>query len=64
MLAIYPGFRLPLGSGLRRTASMIECALNSSETQTTFGPLCAFGHYLTNEGCLSLSLASRSPRRA
>ena len=43
---------------------MIECTLNSSERQTTFGPLCAFGHYLTNEGVLSLSLESRSPRRA
>jgi hypothetical protein len=31
---------------------MFECALNSSETQTTFGPLCAFGHYLTKEGLL------------
>jgi Transposase DDE domain group 1 len=31
---------------------MIECALNSSETQTTFGPLCALGHFLTKEGVL------------
>lgn len=43
---------------------MIECALNSSETQTTFGPLCAFGHYLTNEGVLeplsSVQIAQKS----
>jgi hypothetical protein len=31
---------------------MIECALNSSETQTTFGPLCALGHYLQTQGVL------------
>jgi hypothetical protein len=31
---------------------MIECALNSSETQTTFGPLCALGHYLLKEDLL------------
>lgn len=26
---------------------MIDCRLYSSETQTAYGPLCAFGHYLT-----------------
>jgi Transposase DDE domain group 1 len=31
---------------------MIECALNSSKTQTTFGPLCALGHYLQTQGVL------------
>lgn len=31
---------------------MIECALNSPETQTAFGPLCALGHYLTKERAL------------
>ncbi len=31
---------------------MIECALNTPETQTAFGPLCALGHYLTKEGVL------------
>jgi hypothetical protein len=31
---------------------MIECALNSSQTQTTFGPLCALGHYLQTQGVL------------
>ena len=42
---------------------MIECALNSSETQTTFGPLCAFGHYLTNgvlEPLSSVQIAQKS----
>lgn len=31
---------------------MIECALNSPETQTAHGPLCVLGHYLTEEGVL------------
>jgi hypothetical protein len=31
---------------------MIECALNSPQKQTTFGPLCALGHYLLKEGVL------------
>lgn len=31
---------------------MIECKLVSSETQTAFGPLCALGHFLTQEGTL------------
>jgi hypothetical protein len=43
---------------------MIECALNSPQTQTTFGPLCAFGHYLTKEGVLeplcSVKIAQKS----
>src|SRR5919106_4166112 len=32
--------------------AMIECALNSPQKQTTFGPLCALGHYLLKEGVL------------
>ena len=47
---------------------MIECALNSSETQTTFGPLCAFGHYLTKEGVLeplgSVQIAQKSVKHS
>jgi hypothetical protein len=31
---------------------MIECALNSSERQTSFGPLCALGHHLAKEGII------------
>lgn len=31
---------------------MIECKLASSKTQTAFGPLCAFGHYLTQNNVL------------
>jgi hypothetical protein len=31
---------------------MIECKLLCSKTQTAFGPLCALGHYLTEEGVL------------
>jgi hypothetical protein len=31
---------------------MIECALNSPQTQTAFGPLCALGHFLTQEKVL------------
>jgi hypothetical protein len=47
---------------------MIECALNSSETQTTFGPLCAFGHYLTKEEVLeplsSVKIAQKSVKHS
>lgn len=31
---------------------MIECNLVSDETQTAFGPLCAFGHHLTRNEVL------------
>ncbi len=31
---------------------MIECALNSPRTQTAYGPLCALGHCLKQEGVL------------
>jgi hypothetical protein len=31
---------------------MIECALNPPKTQTAFGPLCALGHFLTEEKVL------------
>jgi hypothetical protein len=31
---------------------MIECALNSSKTQTAHGPLCLLGHHLLREGVL------------
>jgi hypothetical protein len=32
--------------------TMIECALNPPKTQTAFGPLCALGHFLTEEKVL------------
>jgi hypothetical protein len=31
---------------------MIQCKLGPNETQTAFGPLCAFGHYLTQNRVL------------
>ena len=31
---------------------MIECKLLSSKRQTAFGPLCALGHFLTQEKVL------------
>jgi hypothetical protein len=34
---------------------MIQCKLGPNQTQTAFGPLCAFGHYLTQNGYSSPS---------